>query len=156
MAGGHNGGVGTGRYSRKGAGGIIETLLHGRVAFGVIDTILEYSCSLWLWGIYLRQRRERGMLRWLIWVWQKIGAIHQEPDLTNAETGPPGKGFLFKAVNQETCKGHGLVQVYQSASQLLYSTSERQPLRPAHGVPACWPCNTLPEGKWWEVNAKER
>lgn len=95
------------------------------------------------------------MLRWLIWVWQKIGAIHQEPDLTNAETGPPGKGFLFKAVNQETCEGHGLVQVYQSASQLLYSTSERQPLRPAHGVPACWPCNTLPEGKWWEVNAKE-
>lgn len=88
------------------------------------------------------------MLRWLIRVWQKIGAINQEPDLTNAETGPPGKGFLFKAVIQETCKGHGMVQVYQSASQLLYSTSEQQPLRLAHGVPACWPCNTLPEGKW--------
>lgn len=71
----------------------------------MIDTVLEYSCSLGLQGIYLRQRRERGMLRWLIWVWQKIGAIHQEPDLTNAETGPPSKGFLFKAVNQETCEG---------------------------------------------------
>lgn len=39
MAGGHDGGVGTGRYGREGAGGIIETLRHGRVAFGVIDTV---------------------------------------------------------------------------------------------------------------------
>lgn len=103
-----------------------------------------------------RAKGEKKVLRWLIWVWWKIGAIHQVPDLTNTEARLPSKGFLFKAVNQETCEGQGLVRVYQSASQLLYLTSRGQPLGPVRMVPACWACHTLLEGGMERKREKRR
>lgn len=88
------------------------------------------------------------MLRWLIWVCRKIGAIHQTLHLTTAQTRLPNKGFLFKAVNRETCEGQGLVRVYQSASQYLHLTSEgTNPGATLWRILACWVCIILLEGR---------
>lgn len=65
---------------------------------------------------------------------RKIGAIHQTSHLTNANTGRANKGFIYKAANRKTCEVRGLLRVYQSASQLLYLTSEGHRPRGPHSI----------------------
>lgn len=128
----------------------------------LIDTVLEHSCPFMLMGFTWEKPREgEGCLGCSSGFWRKIGAIHQTLHLTKANAGLANKGFVYEAANWETCEVQGLVRVYQSASQLLYLTSEGHRPRGPHSIfwlvgLAVFSCGRKKKGKERDEERKER